>query len=277
MGLFINKNDHPEVFHNPGNIQESNQDFAKTDYLTVLIKGQKEAYESLLHSFYDLKNLHQQQETNQINQWNDIGNQLKKLSENHQRQETNQINQWNEIGNQLKDLRENHHMQKEFESHVMDWLIKLDEENNKLQGILENEGQLKQEIMEKIHSVNQSTQEIMKRLEQYEATNQDLTQKINEQLDNHQQMAEQFTKQEDIQKEVLTRLDTQEALTEKILRQINHIRSILFERTNYLAEKIESGYKITSSYVYKLMTGSDKPLTLLMMNQKEEETQRKTD
>lgn len=252
MGLFINKNDHPEVFHNPGNLQESNQGFAKIDYLSELIKGQKEAYESLRHSFYDLKNLHQQQETNQINQWNDIGN-------------------------QLKELRENHHMQKKFESHVMDWMIKLDEENNKLQSMLDQEGQLKQEMMEQIHIVQQSNQDIMKRLEQYESTNQDLTQKINEQLDHHQQMSEQFTKQEDIQNEVLTRLDTQEALTEKILRQINHIRSILFERTNYLAEKIESGYKITSSYVYKLMTGSDKPLTLLMMNQKEEEPQKKSD
>ncbi|MBS4174868.1 hypothetical protein [Bacillus sp. FJAT-49736] len=246
MGLFINKNDHPEVFHNPGNIHESNQGLAKIDYLSEVIKGQKEAYESLQVSFHDLKHLHQQQESNQIHQWKDIGGQLKELQENHQQQ-------------------------KEFECHVMEWLIKLDNENRKLQGMIENEDQLKQKMIEQIHIVSQSNLELMTRLAQYESSNQALAQKINEQLERHQQMSEQFSRQEDIQNELLTRLDNQEALTEKILRQINHIRSILFERTNYLAEKIENGYKITSSYVYKLMTGSDKPLTLLMMNQKEEE------
>lgn len=252
MGLFINKDDHPEVFHNPNSLQDPNQHFAKIDYLSELITGQKEAYESLRHSFRDLKDYHQQQETNQMNQWNDI------------------------IA-QLKELRENHQQQKEFASHVMNWLIKLDEESNKLQGILENEGQLKQEMIDQIQILNQSNQEMMKRLEQYESTNHDLSVKMNEQIERQQQISEQFSKQEDRQNEVLTRLDNQEALTEKILRQINHIRSILFERTNYLAEKIESGYKITSSYVYKLMTGSDKPLTLFMLNQKEEQPQNKND
>ncbi|MBI0577134.1 hypothetical protein IEC97_07155 [Neobacillus cucumis] len=76
----------------------------------------------------------------------------------------------------------------------------------------------------------------------------------------------------DMLNQVLTRLDRQEALTEKILRQINHIRSILFERTNYLATKIEDGYKVTSTYVYKLMTGSDQPLSFLLRNDKKEES-----
>jgi vacuolar-type H+-ATPase subunit I/STV1 len=85
------------------------------------------------------------------------------------------------------------------------------------------------------------------------------------------QLSEKINKQEEFQTEVLTRLDQQEALTEKISRQLNHIRSILFERTNYLAEKIDEGYKITSSYVYNLMTGSDQPLTFYLMNNKKGE------
>ncbi|MDR7076534.1 1,4-alpha-glucan branching enzyme [Neobacillus niacini] len=88
------------------------------------------------------------------------------------------------------------------------------------------------------------------------------------------QLSEKLSKQEEFQKGVLTRLDQQEALTEKIFRQINHIRSILFERTNFLAEKIDEGYKITSSYVYNLMTGSDQPITFYLMNNKKEEKQK---
>lgn len=85
------------------------------------------------------------------------------------------------------------------------------------------------------------------------------------------QLSEKISKQEEFQTVVLNRLDQQEALTEKIYRQLNHIRSILFERTNYLAEKIDEGYKITSSYVYNLMTGSDQPITFLLMNNKKVE------
>ncbi|MEH7113880.1 hypothetical protein V7124_16015 [Neobacillus niacini] len=84
------------------------------------------------------------------------------------------------------------------------------------------------------------------------------------------QLAEKIRKQEEFQTEVFTRLEQQEALTEKIFRQVNHIRSILFERTNYLAEKIDEGYKMTSSYVYNLMTGSDQPITFYLMNNKKQ-------
>lgn len=85
------------------------------------------------------------------------------------------------------------------------------------------------------------------------------------------QLSDKISKQEEFQTGVLTRLDQQEALTEKIFRQLNHIRSILFERTNYLAERIDEGYKITSSYIYNLMTGSDQPLTFYLMNNKKGE------
>lgn len=90
-------------------------------------------------------------------------------------------------------------------------------------------------------------------------------------------MAQKLASQADFQTDVLTRLDNQEALTEKIYRQLNHIRSIIFERTNYLAAKVEEGYKITSSYIYKLMTGAEQPLTFFLLNQKKEENQQHKD
>lgn len=77
----------------------------------------------------------------------------------------------------------------------------------------------------------------------------------------------------DKQDEVLNRLEHQEALTEKITRQIEYFRSILFERTNYLAEKIESGYHHTSSYIANLMGNSDKLPTKFIVNQKQDEEQ----
>ncbi|WP_066309173.1 hypothetical protein [Bacillus sp. FJAT-29814] len=156
---------------------------------------------------------------------------------------------------------------------------------------MKDESLNKQELMEKVKQLSQSIEEMANRLEKNEMTNQLVLQQVNEQLELQKEtavkiseqeelqlkVAEKLEEQEERQTEVLTRLDTQEALVDKITHQLNHIRSILFERTNYLAGKIEEGYRVTSSYVYKLMTGTDKPLTFFLMNQKKEENQQKMD
>jgi len=125
--------------------------------------------------------------------------------------------------------------------------------------------------------VGEQLTDLRKRLERSEDTNHQLIVQMKEQMELQKEVSKKITNQEEFQEGVLQRLDSQEALMDKISRQINHIRSILFERTNYLAAKIDDGYKITSSYVYKLMTGSDQPLTFLLMNQRKEENQKQND
>lgn len=150
-------------------------------------------------------------------------------------QEDIQSNQWSELNSQLNDLKLNTQSQKEFEEQMIRWLKVLDEKNSQLQ-----------------------------------TANLELSLQISAQMELQKTLSEKFSNQEEFQVGVLNRLDQQEALTEKISRQLNHIRSILFERTNYLAQKMEDGYKLTSSYVYNLMTGSDQPLTFYKLNKKEE-------
>jgi hypothetical protein len=58
-------------------------------------------------------------------------------------------------------------------------------------------------------------------------------------------------------------------LTEKIIRQIDYFRATLFERTNYLAEKIDTGYNYAVSYVSKLMTNNDQLPKQFIIKQKE--------
>ncbi|MFK9090600.1 hypothetical protein [Bacillus salipaludis] len=132
----------------------------------------------------------------------------------------------------------------------------------------------------KVHQWNQidtQLKDLRNRLEENEEANHQLALQMNEQLELQKTAAEKMEKQEDLQGSVLKRLDNQDAILDKLARQVNHLRSILFERTNYLATKIEDGYKVTSSYVYKLMTGSEKPLTFFLMNHKKEESQKKAD
>jgi hypothetical protein len=214
LGLYINKNKHPDVFKSSNQIAQSNQTLLKKNLISELLDEQQAANVSLNKAINEIK--------------------LRFLEH-----ENVEVNHWEGLTGQLNDLRNNSQMQKEFISQLIDWLKTLDEKNSRL-----------------------------------ETANQHLSSQIQEQITLQKKLSEDFSKQEEFQAGVLNRLDKQEALAEKISRQLNHIRSILFERTNYLAEKIDEGYKITSSYVYNLMTGREKPLTFYLMNNKKEEKQK---
>lgn len=80
-----------------------------------------------------------------------------------------------------------------------------------------------------------------------------LSTKIEEQMTIQQELKEVLAKQESFQKEVLQRLKDQEALTEKVLRKVDHFRTILYERTHFISEKIGKGYEATTAYLTKMM------------------------
>jgi len=164
---------------------------------------------------------------------------------NEQRDEK-QFNQWQEVSDRLGRLEKVNHQQ---DLQMMAHLKTLTDDNKNLQMMIEDD--------------RISSQEIMKQIKQHSLNNLDLTQ--------------QLTEQKEGQREVLIRLDNQEALTEKALRQIDNLRSSLFERTNYLAEKIEDSYQLTSSYLYQLLTGADQPLTFYVHSEdrKEKESHQK--
>jgi hypothetical protein len=161
---------------------------------------------------------------------------LEELKQRTIEYENVQAIQWDDISEKLNELTTHTQKNAEFESHVIQWLTALDE-----------------------------------RMEKYETANKQISTQISDQYLLQKQMSEKITGHEDFQNDVISRLDKQEALTEKISRQINHIRSILFERTNYLAEKMDEGYKLTSSYVYSLMTGSDQPISFYLLNKNKKE------
>ncbi|WP_141554365.1 hypothetical protein [Virgibacillus ndiopensis] len=241
----MNKGEHPDVFMNQGSIAEPNQDYFKMDYFQELVKEQKRLNESLLTSYRNLNFGFNEQKITQARRWQDIGNELAALKETNLQHE-------------------------KFESNAMEWLTMLDENSEKMKEMLEQEGLLKQEVIDQINHVSKSNQDIVHQLGKYETTNQQLTIQLEELFDLHKQMSDKFSKHDENQNQVLNQLENQEAMMEKTFRQINNIRSILFERASFLAEKIEDSYQLTSSAVYKLLTGSEQPLTLYMQNKKEQ-------
>lgn len=248
MGLFINTNKHPDVYKNHGQIVEPNQKSFKQNHVADLLEAQEKTNETLHQSFSELKDLFEKQATKQTNQWKFFQHGIseqKKLNFHHEK----------------------------IETQVLEWLRKLDEKSVVLQSTLENEVLANKDLINYMNQLSQSNQEVVQQLDKVGLRNEQLEQKVDEQLILQKQIAQHMNTQENTQSEVLNRLDNQEALTEKILRQIDHFRSVLFERTNYLAEKIDTGYNYTASYLAKLFTGSDQ--SIFLVNQKQKDNEKK--
>ncbi len=129
--------------------------------------------------------------------------------------------------------------------------------------------------LEKLHEQHQVHEDheshVVAWLEKHETKNEVLGETLVQQLDLQKQVVEQLNSQEQLNEEIVNRLENQEALMEKIVRQVDYLRSILFERSHFIAEKIENGYLNTSTYIQKLFTRSESQPTRLEVKVKSKE------
>ena len=153
-----------------------------------------------------------------------------------EKQSTTQQYQSKEIGIQLNELKATTADYEKFEGLALDQLT---------------------ELTSKIDTTNKTNKVIINQLGKFEAVNEELVTAMNEQSKSQEKLSDQLAEQKFDQNQIATRLDNQEALLEKVVRQLDYLRSTLFERTHFLAEKIEEGYDLTSSYIYKLLTSSN--------------------
>ncbi|TRM11005.1 hypothetical protein FH966_04290 [Lentibacillus cibarius] len=243
MGLYMNRNEHPSVYKNDMAIPEPNQGYFHKDTFSEMIQEQKAVNKQLSDAFQELKRMNNEQNRATSGKWQEINRQLHMLNQRKQAQET-------------------------FEHQTLEWLQTIEKNNNKLAAILEHDDARKQETATRIDALSQSNREIAARLAAYESTNSSMNEQLGKLAERNEQLSRQLSKQDQTQDNVLDRLENQEALMEKIHRQISEFRSILYERSSHLAEKIEDSCNVTASYVYKWMRKSDEPLTLLMDQRK---------
>lgn len=233
MGLYINQNKQGNIYKTQDKINEPNQSYFKREYFADLVNGQLKVNQSLQNSIYGLKSLYDKQENVQMNKWKEIIHRLNELK--------------------VTNVRHDHE-----QKYLVEQLKNLESDHKKLQVTLENDRLSDQEILDNIDMLTKSNQEIVRQLDVYCKENQAYQSKADNQIELQKQMSDKISMQDEVQKEVLSRIENQEAMMEKITRQIDYFRSIIFERTNYLAEKIEKGYHNTSSYVTKLISSEKK-------------------
>ncbi|PGS51685.1 hypothetical protein [Bacillus sp. AFS041924] len=242
MGLFINKNEHPDVFKNNEKLQTPNQGLARHNYLAELMHEQQKNNMSIEKSISELKPRYEQLEALQTNQWNHVKNQVNSLIVSNRERE-------------------------QFERMMIQRLNTLDA----------NESLEKQTLVDQMISLNKAFTEMTNRLEKSESDNRSLSLQLNKLIEKQNEVAHGLLQQEEFQHGVLDRLDTQEALIERISHQLNNIRSIIFERASYITTKLEDSYKLTTDYIYKLFNSSEKSKTYTtsVSNKKEEKEKQK--
>lgn len=231
MGLFINNSQYP-VFKNNRTLTENNQVEFRSNYMTELLKEQQSSNEVVYQAINALKNTHNQSNL----------------------QQSKQIMA---INNKLHELQKMNIQQKQLEHQVIEWLEKLEDRNIKLQMIMTDEQLKKTDLMEQVKSIVQSQEKVEYKLQHFESAIDEMINQIDhysivnngvaDQLQQvggtNEQILHRITNIDETQQEIINRVDTQEGLFEKISRQMDNIRSILYERTNFLDEKIKKVYE----------------------------------
>jgi len=274
VGLFINKKQHPDVYKNLGALIEPNQVEYCINAFTEFVKDQKKSNKT-------------------------INKAIDGLSYSQEKYQLQQNLQWRELEQRIFELKRLHKEHENVEQQVMAWLQKLDSKQTSMQALIENEQQDKKEMTMQVEALAKSQQEIFtqlneineakrllnERLEflasmkdevmgQFElvnASNDQILNKINEQTELQHQIADKMTTIEETQQEVIDRVDGQEGIIDKIIHQIDHVRFVLFERTNYLEEKMEKVYQQAVNYIQKVKSNVIQPSTLEIMNSEEED------
>lgn len=234
MGLYINHTNHDGIFKNKADIYAPNQGFFKRDFMEEMIQAQQKVNASMEKA-------------------------IANLSMYQKHQDGKHQGNWMKVEKRLQELLNMHSQHEQVEVRVIKQLQKLEEENEKLAKMMKNSHFQEKEKMEHVYS---SQQKLLSQLTGYETEVRKLIGKIEAQEELHQQLAGKVEEQEKRGTEALSRLENQEALTEKLLRQFDHFRAALFERTSFLAEKIEESAKFTSAYMTKIVKGKEESTTL---------------
>lgn len=245
VSIFINTHSHPTLFKSNDSKEGPNQSYFKSDYVKELLEEQDQMNEAFQKSMESLRIAFQ---------WHQF----------------NDENKWENVVQDIEQIRDKTRQHEEMDKKMREWLMMLEHNSEELHRVVRENSTLNQDVLKEVHRIHQSNEEIMDKLMQFDAANEQFSGRMTEIANNQQVMAEYVADQHDKQDKVLDQLENQGALMEKSNRQLTNLRSILYERSGFIADKIEESYKLTTSILYKFLTGTDQPLTLMMTNQKKE-------
>ncbi|RTR28769.1 hypothetical protein EKG37_16245 [Robertmurraya yapensis] len=233
MGLYQDPKVKPKVFHAIEN--SPNQKEFKRSYLQDIFEGQATINKSLAKSVKQVRHF------------------MKTTRES-------QNNQMEEVINKLKQ-------QEELDSQVLHFIQQQEQITESLLQRLEFLEKNNVAILEKIEADGFLTQAILKQ----QAVQDTILSKIADKLDENEAISNQLKKQDEVYDEfasklnlqevfhntVMERLDQQEGLIKKINGEIDHLRSVIYERASHIVESLEANFQRITSPIQRFFISKD--------------------
>jgi septal ring factor EnvC (AmiA/AmiB activator) len=223
MGLFFNRKNHTDVYKGKS-IDEKNQAIYRSDSLSEAMLEQQRAFETMNEKYSEME---------------------KQL----QKQRRIQSDRWETTGMRFEEIMDFHTQHRQFEQEAIDTLMNLERKHTELQKVLDNKRKANEELVEQINMLSQSNAEIAERLDKFDADQEKLLTKMDAQLEKQDQFSLSLEEQRTVQTEIVERIEQHEGLLEKMMRQLDFLKSVIFERSHFIAEKIDKSYQLTTTYM----------------------------
>lgn len=226
MGLFFNRKSELKIYEGD-NIDNRNQEVFRSDTVSTALEEQQKAFDKMNEKYGALEKQLRNQKRIQSERWKATDDRFEEV---------------------LNNQSQHHH----FEREAMETLERLDRQNKELQIALEKKRIKNEELVQQINQLSLSNSEIAEQLKKFDADQEILLKKMDEQLERQQQFSKSLEEQKITQEKIVDRIDQQEGLVEKLMRQVDFLKSVLFERTHFIAEKIDKSF----SYISERKAGS---------------------
>ncbi|WP_442593963.1 hypothetical protein [Neobacillus sp. D3-1R] len=168
--------------------------------------------------------------------------------------------------------------QEKLTEEVLSSLNNLREQQSQLSDSMMNEKWMNEAILDQLSFQDQQLRNTNLQLENYVNLAQNLSLQLVQQEKILKEMDQKIQVHDIYHSTVMDRLDKQDAFNEKVIRQIDHLKSILYERVSNIIEKIESSYHSTTDYFNGIInqSGFMKPFLLSTRPKEKSEKEKET-
>lgn len=164
--------------------------------------------------------------------------------------------------------------QEKISEEILLSLQHLKEHNYQLTESITNEKVMNQAILDQLSFQDQQLRNTNSQYENYVNLAQNLSEQLLQQEKILKELDEKIQVHDVYHSTVMNRLDKQDAFNEKVIRQLDHLKSIVYERVGTIMEKIESSYQSTTDYFTGIFNQSGFMKPFLLSSRPKEKTEK---
>ncbi|MEK5102873.1 hypothetical protein MKX83_12915 [Cytobacillus sp. FSL M8-0252] len=204
----------------------SNQDVYRKNYLSDLLEEQSQLNHKVSKQHRDLQ--HQLEET-----YEDLMSFAKDESIRHEKN----IQQYNEDWTALQSA---YQAQEQNQLEMNGYLQQIENKNEELLIQLRTSQSSYETLLAQSSIQETAILELSRKLDNLEKPTEKILEELTVITDDQATIKDKIETQDIYHQSVMEKLESQDALNEKLSRQIDHLKSIIFERTAYLTENFKS-------------------------------------